>query len=57
VLNKKYKPDDKYYALPYPRMGVIYADDVIRGKLFVEASRSRVGSKAVLEYAKVHLLK
>jgi len=57
VLRKKYKPDDDRYGLPYPGMIIIDADGIIRGKLFIRAYSSRVDSKAVLEYAKVHLLK
>lgn len=56
VLRKEYKLDDNHYGLPYPGMIIIDTDGFIRGKLFVEAYSSRVDSKAVLDYAKAHLL-
>lgn len=57
VLREEYGIDSDNYGLPYPGMIVIDSDGIIKGKLFIEAYSSRVDTKAVLEFAKQHLLK
>ena len=51
VLNDRYEPGEPAYGIPYPGIFIVDAQQMIVGKVFVEAVSKRVGAGEVLDYA------
>ena len=51
ILNGRYEPGEPAYGVPYPGIFIVDTQQMIVGKIFVEAVSKRVGAEEVLAYA------